>query len=319
MKRLATAAITASLATAAICPAQNNTLPILTPDGTYMYAHRDTCDLFMDVYEPAIGSDTHFEGRSKPTVIYVFGGGFKSGARSEEWILPYFKSLTDNGYRVISIDYRLGLKDATSVGVTHTAELDKAIHMAVEDLFSATAFIIDNADEIGISPDSLVLCGSSAGAITALQADYERSRSTICSSSLPRGFRYAGVMAFSGGIFTRDWGLKYIDAPAPALLFHGMDDKLVNYKKIKFFNIGFYGTDHIVRQYRRMGFPYSVYRYQGYGHEISSIMERTLEEQFRFLENTVMLGNPDCSDTIVTESDIPQWDIPNSRRELYRK
>ncbi|MGN1210441.1 MAG: alpha/beta hydrolase [Candidatus Cryptobacteroides sp.] len=319
MKRLATVAISASLAAASICSAQNNTLPVITPDGKYLYAHRDTCDLFMDVYEPNSRSDTYFESHTKPTVIYIFGGGFKSGNRSEEWTLPYFKSLTDNGYRVISIDYRLGLKDATSVGITHTAELDKAIHLAVEDLFSATSFIIDNADEMGISPDSLVLCGSSAGAITALQADYEKSRSTICASSLPKGFRYAGIMAFSGGIFTRDWGLKYIDAPAPALLFHGTDDKLVNYKRIKFFNLGFYGTDHIAKQYKRMGVSYNVYRYQGYGHEISSIMERTLEEQFRFLENNVILGNPVCSDTLVTECEIPKWEIPNSRKELYNK
>ena len=40
---------------------------------TYMVAQRDTCDLFMDVYEPvAIPGDT----LDRPTILFVFGGGF---------------------------------------------------------------------------------------------------------------------------------------------------------------------------------------------------------------------------------------------------
>ena len=116
----------------------------ITPDGTYMYAQRDTCDLFMDVYNPA-KNKTQFEGKTKPTVIFMFGGGFIAGERDNESYHKWFRQLTDNGYRVISIDYRLGLKGAEKVGVAQVNALDKAIHMAVEDLFSATNFIIDNA------------------------------------------------------------------------------------------------------------------------------------------------------------------------------
>ena len=47
---------------------------LLSPDGTYMYERRDTCDLFMDVYEPAKGSRTTFMDRQKPTVLFMFGG-----------------------------------------------------------------------------------------------------------------------------------------------------------------------------------------------------------------------------------------------------
>ena len=51
---------------------------------TYKFATRDTLDLYLDVYAPAPGSETTFEGHVKPTVLFVFGG--------------------------VSIDYRIGMK-----------------------------------------------------------------------------------------------------------------------------------------------------------------------------------------------------------------
>ena len=32
------------------------------------------------------------------------------GARNEDYMLPWYKMLTDNGYKVVAIDYRLGMK-----------------------------------------------------------------------------------------------------------------------------------------------------------------------------------------------------------------
>lgn len=287
-----------------ICRAQRNELPVLTPYGTYLYAHRDTCDLFLDVYEPSAESERFVEGKQKPAVLFIFGGGFKSGTRNEDRVLPYFKSLTDNGYRVISMDYRLGMKNIEKTGVGQANEVDKAIHLAVEDLFTATAYLVENAEELGISPDGIVLCGSSAGAITALQADYELNNSTAYASILPEGFRYAGVMAFAGAVFTRNWGLKYAKEPAPTLLLHGTADKIVPYKKMKFFNLGFYGTDYIAKRFSRNGYRGCVYRYQDYGHKIASIMAKTMDLQIDFLENYVMGNRQGVSDTLITESDI---------------
>ena len=52
---------------------------------TYLVAQRDTCDLYMDLYEPAvIPGDTLY----RPTILYVFGGGFITGRRDDPWVLP---------------------------------------------------------------------------------------------------------------------------------------------------------------------------------------------------------------------------------------
>lgn len=88
----------------------------IEPDGTYLFTQRDTCDLFMDVYDPAPGSDSLLCGKKKPTIIFAFGGSFARGRRDAENYLPWFKSMSLNGYRIVSIDYRLGLKGIDKVG-----------------------------------------------------------------------------------------------------------------------------------------------------------------------------------------------------------
>ena len=213
----------------------------ITPDGTFMYAKRDTCDLFMDVYDPAEGSIREAYGIEKPTVIFMFGGGFIHGTRDDADYHKWFRMMTENGYRVISIDYRLGLKGSDKVGVAQVNVLDKAIHKAVEDLFSATNFILDIADQFGVNPSNIVISGSSAGAISVMQAEYEIANETQWASVLPAGFNYAGVMSFSGAILSREGKVDFKKSPCPTLMLHGTSDELVPYDQIKVFNLGFFG------------------------------------------------------------------------------
>ncbi|MGN1219340.1 MAG: alpha/beta hydrolase, partial [Candidatus Cryptobacteroides sp.] len=129
---------------------------VTEPDATYLYAKRDTCDLFMSVYEP---SATALEKEGKPLVLFMFGGGFQEGNRDSEWYQEWFSQLNTNGYRVISIDYRLGLKGVEDSISAKASRLGNAIHIAVEDLFSATEFIIDNAESLGVDPERIVISG----------------------------------------------------------------------------------------------------------------------------------------------------------------
>ena len=290
---------------------------ILEPDGTYMYERRDTCDLFMDVYNPAKGSETTVMGKEKPAIIFMFGGGFIRGTRDDRSYNSWFKMLTDNGYRVISIDYRLGLKGSTKVGIAQVNILDYAIHMAVEDLFSATNFILENADQLGIKADNLVISGSSAGAITAMQAEYEIANGTSWASVLPEGFNYAGVMSFSGAILSRKGPVKYETAPCPTLMLHGTADKLVPYKQIAFFNLGFYGGGKLVKRFQKYGYDYNMFHFIDYGHEIAGSMYSTLDLQMDFLENNVIQGKKRIIEAWISDPDVWKGAGPQSRKDLY--
>lgn len=316
MKTFLTAAL---LIASALTFRINAAEPEITPDGTYMFVQRDTCDLFLDVYNPAEGSETTFAGKAKPTVLFMFGGGFIRGTRDDEDYLGWFKKMTENGYRVISIDYRLGLKGSNKVGVAQVNVLDKAIHMAVEDLFSATNFIIDNADQLGVDPSEIVISGSSAGAISVMQAEYEICNRTVWASVLPEGFNYAGVMSFSGAILSRKGKVKYAEEPCPTLILHGTADELVPYKQIAFFNLGFFGGGKLVERFEKFGLNYNMYHFIDYGHEIAGSMYTTFDLQKKFLEVNVIQGKERIIEAWVTDPDVYKGAGPQSRKELYGK
>ncbi len=290
---------------------------IIEPDATYMFAKRDTCDLFMDVYEPAKGSTTTLYGVEKPTVIFMFGGGFIEGSRDNEGYHKWFRQMTDNGFRLISIDYRLGLKGSTKVGVAQVNVLDKAIHMAVEDLFSATSYIIENAEQLGVDPANIIISGSSAGAISVMQAEYEISRQTAWASVLPAGFNYAGVMSFAGAILSREGKVDFKKTPCPTLMFHGTSDDLVPYKQIKVFNLGFFGAGKLVERFKKFGLNYNMYHFIGNGHEIANSMDKTLDLQMKFIENNVMQKKMRIVEAWIDEPAIQKGTGSQSRKELY--
>ena len=289
----------------------------ITPDATYMFAQRDTCDLYMDVYDPADGSETSVKGVEKPLVIFMFGGGFIRGTRDDESYNGWFRTMTENGYRVVSIDYRLGLKGSNKVGIAQVNVLDKAIHMAVEDLFSATNFILENADQFGVSPDNIVISGSSAGAISVMQAEYEIANSTSWASVLPQGFNYAGVMSFSGAILSREGKVDYKKVPCATLMLHGTSDELVPYNQIKVFNLGFFGGGKLVERFKKFGLNYNMYHFVGYGHEIAGSMGTTFDLQDKFLKTNVMQKKMRIVEAWIDDPNVYKGSGPQSRKELY--
>lgn len=301
---------------AALLNSGNAAAQTIEPDGTYMFVQRDTCELFMDVYNPKRGSQTTFQGKKKPTILFMFGGGFIRGTRDNKDYHSWFSQMTANGYRVISIDYRLGLKGSKKVGVAQVNVLDKAIHMVVEDLFSATNFIIENAEQLGVDPANIVISGSSAGAISAMQAEYELANRSSWAQVLPEGFRYAGVMSFAGAILSREGKVDYATAPCPTLMLHGTADKVVPYKQIKLFKLGFFGGGKLIERFQKFGYNYNMYHYLDNGHEVAGAMDRTVDLQTAFLENNVMLGQKRTIEAWISDPDIVPAGI-KSLKDLY--
>lgn len=289
----------------------------LSPSGTYLFAQRDTCDLYLDIYYPAEGSQTHIAGKEKPTVIFMFGGGFITGRRDNESYNKWFRQLTDNGYSVVSIDYRLGLKGANKVGLGQTNLLDKAIHLAVEDLFSATNFLIDNASELRINPNNMVISGSSAGAISVMQAEYEIANQTSWAEVLPKGFNYAGVMSFAGAIFSREGKVDFKNTPCPTMMLHGTADAIVPYKQIAFFNLGFFGGGKLIERFKKYNLNYNMYHFVDYGHEIAGSMDTTLDLQIKFLENNVIENKDRIVEAWISDPNVKKGMNLKSRKDLY--
>ena len=272
---------------------------------TYLYAVKDADSLYLDHYVSPVA-----EGR-RPCMIFVFGGGFVGGTRDNAEYLPYFDFLTRKGYDVVSIDYRLGLKPLRGVDrKISTREMvglfNNAVSIAVEDLFSATLFVLDNAEEWMIDTDMIVTCGSSAGAITVLQAENAVCHRTVASAVLPKGFNYAGVISFAGAIFSVDGAPKWENAPAPVMFFHGNADNQVPFEKASLLGVGFYGSKFIFDQFEKRDWPCWFYTLDYQDHAMAvTPMDANRNEIMTFLDDFVRDGRRMTIETEVRSDEFP--------------
>ncbi len=248
---------------------------------TEMFSIRKNRELKMDIYR-AQNSDI------QPCLIYVFGGGFKEGARDQIYFLDYLNYFANCGFTIISIDYRLGMKSVNAKGLRFVKALQEAIGTAMEDIYTATDFIIQNASELQIDTARIILSGSSAGAISVLHADFVHCNNSKGDTILSDNFNYAGVISFAGAVLSNKGVPVYHKNPAPTLFFHGMDDKLVTYNKIRLFNLGFFGSKSIASQFRKKHYPYQFYSMENSGHEVAVYpMEECREQILYFIQNLV--------------------------------
>ena len=256
------------------------------PDESIAFAQYDTLSLELDLYFPTDDAETH------PCIIFSYGGGFINDNQRHAETQRLCRMLSDDGFVVVAANYRLGLQGVRFKGpVSMVKPLEHAVQMATEDVMKVTRYVIDYASELTVNPYRIMLIGSSAGAIASLQCDYERcNRTERAQKYLPEGFRYAGVIAFAGAIFSRQ-PLEYpYDTPAPTLFLHGTADQLVNYKQIKLFNIGFYGSNSIVKQFKERHYPHKIIRFVDEGHTVAARYFDNYDEILWFYEHFVRQG-----------------------------
>lgn len=297
--------IASLLASMALCSLQ--------AQDTYAFVERDST-LYLDVYAPA-GEPNGY------TVMHVFGGGYVMGARNSQWDAQYCRLLQENGYRVVSIDYRLGLKGVTDVGIFHREPLENAIYMAVEDCCDAVAYIVKHAAELGVEPDKIILEGVSAGAITVLMTEYGRCNRLPFVSALPEGWAPAGVVSYSGAIYSKQGKVQWPDTTiAPMLMYHGTADKLVAYKQIEFGKIGFFGSDAIARRLAKFNLPYAICRYTDLGHEVCLAGALTIDELNLFVKLYITDRRRLHSDITISDDQYPPSPFSKmSKKDLYKK
>ena len=106
-----------------------------------VYAHTPTGNLLLDVIYPKKSS------KLLPAILFVFGGGWRSGNRSQN--IPLAQKMAQNGYVSITVDYRLS---------TH-AQFPAAVY----DLKNAIRWIKANANKLNIDTNKIAITGFSAG------------------------------------------------------------------------------------------------------------------------------------------------------------
>ena len=259
--------------------------------------NKPTTYCFVEGNEPLYLDHYRAEGEGKhPCLLFAFGGGFSHGNRADERYMSYFDMLLKQGFDVVSIDYRLGMKftvDAPQkIGPLRGAKLMyRSVNYAAEDVMRATKFILDNADKMGIDTKRIVTSGSSAGAIAVLQAENHLVNRSRYAKILPKEFNYAGVIAYAGAIYSVLCKPKWRKTPCPVMLFHGNADRNVPYRKATVLAIGFYGSDFIADQLHKKGATYYFHSAHYRDHSLALLpLYNNHDEIISFLRRCVLGG-----------------------------
>ena len=292
----------------------------LSGQEVYCYADRDTCSLYLDIFRPSEGTASRSEDVSKPTIVYLFGGGFIGGQRKDDFTMKWFKLLNDNGFPVVTIDYRLGMKNY-KVGKGLSGAL-KAVdrfllsqQVGVEDLFSAISYLDVNKEKLGIDSGNIVFAGSSAGAIITLAAVHAIANGNT--AGLPEGFKPKGAISFAGAIISTSGAPDFKDAPCPLLLFHGTADKAVAYKHYGIFGKGIWGSDFLAGRLSKREYPHCIYRFKDRTHDVAAYHMVLWELERQFLEECVMAGHVKTLDAFVDDTSLPSWGTL-SMEDIYK-
>ncbi len=187
--------------------------------------------LFLDLYRPVLqvkNKNRLVYAGNRPLLVFAHGGSFKNGNRKVAEIAGYMRRMANHGYVVATINYRLrpegtaGSKPNQELIVEAAIGDSDTLRDAHHDMLAAVRYLRANAARFNIDPDRIAVGGSSAGAITALQAainteDPGESGTPGVSSEV------AGVVAVSGAADP-----DHIEpGDPPFLMFHGGADTTV--------------------------------------------------------------------------------------------
>ena len=236
-------------------------------ESTFPFAMKDGSVLYLDKYE-----SENILHRHRPVVIFTYGGGFVSGHRNKPQYIEFMNFLAREGFIAIICDYRKSLrhidpeKGKSSLGMLQA--MFEAVEKASDDFIDATAFVLDHADDWGVDTNCIIASGSSAGAITALQTEYNICNGRVKSKKLPENFNYSAVMSFAGAIYDNH-PLKWDKKPCPFLLFHGDADGRVPFNKVNFRDlVGLWGSMSIAKSLKSAKSPYYFYIVENEGHAV---------------------------------------------------
>lgn len=220
--------------------------------GSAMTAAGRPQNLQLALYEPVD------DGRDeRAAVVYLPGGGFWEGDRSYDRADDFGIGFARKGYLVVSIDYRR--RPEHGPFRPDDPDLPDAIRDARHDCLAAVRWLRRHAEQLRLDPRHIFLCGTSAGAVTALYAAFDQ-RDVGDSGNPGVSSRVAGVAAKSGAMLHP--GLIGPDGPG-ACFFHGRSDATVPV------SLALASAAAV----RAAGLPVSVQLYDRPGHDVVPVAD----------------------------------------------
>jgi predicted esterase len=145
--------------------------------GSAINFNNASIDLNLDLYTPNCNS---LNGTAKtPLLIFIHGGSFIAGDKSETTITNLCKNFAKRGYATASVNYRLGFINSNATNncnfpnyqcffTADTSEWYRAYYRAVQDVKGALRFLVNRNDQYNIDTSNIFVAGESAGAFIAM-------------------------------------------------------------------------------------------------------------------------------------------------------
>ncbi|WP_286760860.1 alpha/beta hydrolase [Salegentibacter sp. UBA1130] len=257
---------------------------------TKTYATKNGEALKLDIYQPE--NDTM---QQRPLIVFMHGGGFAGGTRTNPGEINFAESAAKKGYVAVQISYRLTRK-GQSFGCDYEASGKmETFKMAAEDFMDAVNFMVKNKEEFNINPAKIIVGGSSAGAEAVLNAVYNE-KLMLEGFSKYQNFDFAGVFSLAGAIVDA----RYIteENAIPGVFFHGTEDNLVPYASAPHHwcdrdqpgYIMLDGSKTITEKLKKLNTSYLLYSFEGGKHEHSRMPFEHLPKVFQFFNSVFLNG-----------------------------
>ncbi len=214
--------------------------------------------------------ENHDNSQTKPAHLFFHGGGWAIGL--PEWSYNACKNAVNEGRVSIAFDFRLRNIYGTDVKTT------------VSDALSAIAWVRENAKDLGIDPNKVLVEGFSSGAHLALvssmienpedfgvTSDYSSKPDALILGSCP--YDIAGRDVYDIDYNTKIISPLYLikENLPPILAFHAEDDDMVEFSEFEKFRNAIQKTRN----------SFTSRSYAGVGHFFEGSPQEDLEERRR--------------------------------------
>ena len=191
--------------------------PVPEPSALIDYATVEGVTLRAHVFDARTGE------APLPAILFYFGGGWTGG--NPQQFYPFAEPLAELGFVAISMEYRVrGRHDST-------------IPDSMADAFAAFRWVHENAGELGIDPERIVVSGGSAGGHLAAAVGTIAEHPQYGPSAMVLYNPVTDVRGLNntqrlndliGGDAAAVSPMEHIEAGAPrTIIFHGEDDATV--------------------------------------------------------------------------------------------
>lgn len=257
---------------------------------TKTYSVKDGEELKLDIYMPAGDTMT-----ARPLIIFMHGGGFSGGMRTNEGEVKFAESAARKGYVAVQISYRLTRKGQSFGCDYDAAGKMETFRLAAEDFMDAVKYMVENKDVFGIDTSRIIAGGSSAGAEAVLNAVYNKPLMFNSLSSY-ENINFAGVFSLAGAVVDARYITK--ENAVPGVFFHGTEDNLVPYGTAPHHHCdrnapGYLildGSKTITEKLRELNSSYLLFSFEGGRHEHSGMPFDHLPEVFEFINKVILNG-----------------------------